>query len=189
MSDAGFTRRDFMGMMTGAAATTWASAGWSDLRAAGTHAAAASAQDRWQVLTPMQVRELDAVTAQLIPTDDMPGAREAHVVRFIDHSLATYAKAQKPRFEEALKKLNEVVAAHFPGQSSFAALGDEEQITVLKDWEATDRRTFNTVHGATITGMFSNPEYGGNFGKAGWKVLGFKDQFSWVPPFGWYDRV
>jgi hypothetical protein len=68
-------------------------------------------------------------------------------------------------------------------------LGDEEQITVLKDWEATDGATFNTIHVATITGMFSNPEYGGNYGKAGWKLLGFKDQFSWSPPFGYYDRA
>lgn len=189
MSGAAFTRRDFMTAVAGAAATTWVSAGTSDLHAAGTHAAAATQQDKWQVLTPAQVRELDAVTAQLVPTDDQPGAREARVVRFMDHSLATYAKAQKPAFEAALKKLGELVASHFPGATSFAVLGDEEQITVLKDWEATDGATFNTIHGATITGMFSNPEYGGNYGKAGWKLLGFKDQFSWSPPFGYYDRA
>jgi gluconate 2-dehydrogenase gamma chain len=188
MSEPGFTRRGFMGAVAGAAAATWVSASWSDLHAAGTHAAAATRQDKWQVLSPEQVRELDAVTAQLVPTDEQPGAREAHVVRFMDRSLATYAKAQKPAFESALKQLGELVAAHYPGQTSFAALGDEEQITVLKDWEAADRRTFGTIHGATITGMFSNPEYGGNYGKAGWKVLGFKDQFSWAPPFGYYDR-
>jgi len=188
MPDAGFTRRDFMSAVAGAAATTWASASWSDVHAAAAQAAAASAQDKWQVLTPVQVRELDAVTAQLVPTDDQPGAREAHVVRFMDHSLATFAKEEKPAFEAALKKLAELVAAHYPGQTSFAALGDEEQVTVLKDWEGTDRRTFGTIHGATITGMFSNPEYGGNFGKVGWKLMGFKDQFSWVPPFGYYDR-
>lgn len=189
MSESGFTRRDFMGALTGAAAATWASASWSDLQAAGTNAARAHAQDTWHVLTPVQVRELDAVTAQLVPTDETPGAREAHVVRFIDQSLATYAKAQKPDVEAALKKLGELVASHFPGQTTFSALGDEEQITVLKDWEATDRGTFGAILGATITGMFSNPEYGGNFGKVGWKLLGFKDQFSWVPPFGYYDRA
>jgi len=188
MSEAGFTRRDFFTSVAGAAAATWASASWTDLQAAGTHAAQAGAQDAWQVLTPVQVRELDAVTAQLVPTDDTPGAREAHVVRFFDRSLATFAKAQKPEFDAAMKKLGELVAAHFPGATSFAALGDEEQVTVLKDWEGTDGRTFNSILGATITGMFSNPEYGGNYGKAGWKLLGFKDQFSWTPPFGYYDR-
>lgn len=189
MSESAFTRRDFMSAMAGAAAATWVSASWSDLHAAGIFAAGAAAQDRWQVLTSEQVRELDAVTGQLVPTDNLPGAREARVVRFMDRSLATYAKDQRPAFEAALKKLREVVAAHYPGQASFAALGDEEQITVLKDWEAGDGATFNMIRGATITGMFSNPEYGGNYNKAGWKLLGFTDQFSWAPPFGYYDRA
>ena len=189
MSDAGFTRRDFMSAIAGAAATTWAGASWSDLHAAGTFAAQAGAQEKWQVLTPVQVRELDDVTAQLVPTDNQPGAREARVVRFMDRSLATYAKAQMPAFETALKKLDELVASHFPGQHSFAALGDEEQITVLRDWEGRDPGTFGTIHGATIAGMFSNPEYGGNYNKVGWKLLGFDDQFAWEPPFGYYDRA
>ena len=183
------TRRDFLGSLAGASAAMWISASWSDLRAAGPYAASAGRQEAWHVLKPEQVRELDAVTAQLVPTDDTPGAREAHVVRFIDRSLATYAKARKPDIEAALKKLGELVASHFPGATSFAALGDAEQITVLKDWEATDGRTFFPILGATITGMFSNPEYGGNYNKTGWKLLGFKDQFSWSSPFGYYDRV
>jgi gluconate 2-dehydrogenase gamma chain len=189
MSDSEFTRRDFLVAVAGASVTTWLSASWSDLNAAGTFAASASQQEGWQVLKPDQVRELDAVTAQLVPTDSTPGAREAHVVRFMDRSLATYAKAQRPAFDAALKKLDELVASHYPGATSFAALGDAEQITVLKDWEATDGQTFGTIHGATIVGMFSNPEYGGNYNKVGWKLLGFNDQFSWAPPFGYYDRA
>src|SRR6202521_275676 len=150
MSDSEFTRRDFLVAVAGASVTTWLSASWSDLNAAGTFAASASQQEGWQVLKPEQVRELDAVTAQLVPTDNTPGAREAHVVRFMDRSLATYAKAQRPAFDAALKKLDELVASHFPGATSFASLGDAEQITVLKDWEATDGQTFGTIHGATI---------------------------------------
>jgi gluconate 2-dehydrogenase gamma chain len=189
MSRPGFSRRDFIASIAGASAATWVSASWSDLHAAGSYAATAALQERWQVLTPDQVRELDAVTAQLVPTDDTPGAREAHVVRFVDRSLATWAQKEKPAFAAAMKKLDQLVASHFPGATSFAALGDAEQITVLKDWEATDRQTFGWVHGATISGMFCNPEYGGNYNKTGWKLLGFKDQFSWAPPFGYYDRA
>jgi len=43
------------------------------------------------------------------------------------------------------------------------------------------------LRGATVTGMFANPEYGGNANKAGWKLIGFDDRFSWAAPFGWYD--
>lgn len=40
---------------------------------------------------------------------------------------------------------------------------------------------------ATITGFLANPEYGGNTGKIGWKLIGFEDRFVWSAPFGWYD--
>ena len=189
MTDSDFSRRGFLGALAGASALSLAGAAWNDARGAATWAARVDQQEKWQVLKPEQVRELDAVTAQFVPTDETPGAREAHVVRFIDRSLATYAKDQQPRIEASLKKLGELVASHFPGATSFASLGDAEQVTVLKDWQATDGPTFFPLLGATMTGMFCNPQYGGNFNKVGWKLLGFKDQFSWVPPFGYYDRV
>jgi hypothetical protein len=36
--------------------------------------------------------------------------------------------------------------------------------------------------------MLSSPQYGGNYGGAGWKVMGFVDQHAFAPPFGYYDR-
>ena len=39
----------------------------------------------------------------------------------------------------------------------------------------------------TAAGMFAMPSRGGNRNKAGWKLIGFKDQFSWASPYGWYD--
>ena len=46
---------------------------------------------------------------------------------------------------------------------------------------------FEAVRVATITGFLANPEYSGNAGRSGWKVLGFDDRFVWAAPFGWYD--
>jgi hypothetical protein len=37
-------------------------------------------------------------------------------------------------------------------------------------------------------GCFADPEYGGNFNRAGWKLIGFQDQFNFKPPFGFYDK-
>jgi hypothetical protein len=47
---------------------------------------------------------------------------------------------------------------------------------------------FELVRTMTILGMFSNPEYGGNYNKIGWKLIGFEDQFFFQAPFGSYDR-
>jgi gluconate 2-dehydrogenase gamma chain len=38
-----------------------------------------------------------------------------------------------------------------------------------------------------ILGFLSNPEYGGNRDKVGWKLIGFEDTFAYEPPFGYYD--
>ena len=31
-------------------------------------------------------------------------------------------------------------------------------------------------------------DYGGNYDKVGWKLIGFQDDFYFKPPFGYYDR-
>jgi hypothetical protein len=39
-----------------------------------------------------------------------------------------------------------------------------------------------------VLGLLALPSYGGNAGKAGWKLVGFDDRHVWEPPFGHYDR-
>ena len=46
---------------------------------------------------------------------------------------------------------------------------------------------FGMIKGLSVAGMFAMPSRGGNRNKAGWKLIGFKDQFSWKAPYGWYD--
>jgi hypothetical protein len=36
-------------------------------------------------------------------------------------------------------------------------------------------------------GYLSRPEYGGNHNQAGWKLIGFQDEMTFDPPFGYYD--
>jgi hypothetical protein len=37
--------------------------------------------------------------------------------------------------------------------------------------------------------MFASPKHGGNFNKAGWKLIGFEDTLNFKPPFGYYDAA
>jgi hypothetical protein len=110
------------------------------------------------------------------------------VVRFFDRALATFAKDQRPALEESLRKVSELVARQRPGATSFAALNDADQVAVITALEKEAPDAFGAIHGPAVAGMFANPEYGGNFGKAGWKLIGFQDRFSWTAPFGYYDR-
>lgn len=179
------SRRQFLAASGAAAAAIWIAAESRDLLAAGLHAAQAS---HFDVLTPADAADIEAATAQIIPTDGTPGAREARVVYFIDKSLATFAKDQKPAFDKTVKELRARAAKTKPGAKSFAELSSAQQIAVLTALEKAKPDLFGQLRYATIAGMLANPEYGGNYNKTGWKMIGFVDQFSWATPFGWYDH-
>jgi hypothetical protein len=65
-------------------------------------------------------------------------------------------------------------------------MGPDQQIAYLKTVDRT--AFFETMRTLTLLGMFSSPKYGGNFGGAGWKLMGFEDRHAFTPPFGYYDR-
>jgi gluconate 2-dehydrogenase gamma chain len=68
----------------------------------------------YEFLTAEQARLLDVITAHLIPTDDTPGAREAKVVRFIDHALATIFRDNRKDFEKTLADFTEFTSHYRP---------------------------------------------------------------------------
>jgi len=185
------SRREFLAGVGGSFAAVWFAAETRDLLAVGAHAARAGRETPsppFQFLTTAQGADLEAMSAQIIPTDETPGAREAHVVYFMDQALATYAKQRRDPVVKGLKELRVRTAKMFPGAKSFASLNDAQQIALLTALEKEKNQFFEEIRGATIAGMFANPEYGGNANKVGWKTIGFDDRFSWGPPFGWYDR-
>jgi hypothetical protein len=189
MITSGSNRREFLFDMAGAAAGSWLASHGLELRAIAAYAASAPADEPYEFLTPEQAREFDAISAQIVPTDETPGAREAHVVRFVDRGLATVYKQVQPISQKAFTALGDAVAAKTPGSRSFAALSDADQIAFLTALEKADPATFGFFRGGTMLGMFTNPAHGGNFNKVGWKMIGFEDRYSWTPPFGYYDRV
>jgi len=130
--------------------------------------------------------DVDAVTAQIVPTDDTPGAREAGVVSFIDRALGSCLAQLAGDYRAQLAAFQIAYRAKHPAAASFAALTPDQQIAFLKGVEQMP--FFNTTRLLTLLGMFSLPAYGGNRDGAGWKVLGFEDAHAFVPPFGYYDR-
>jgi len=180
------SRRRFIAASGAVAASVWLSANSRDVIAAGLHAAKAT---RFETLSDADGADIEAATANIIPTDGTPGAREARVVYFIDRSLGTFAKEQRPVFEKGAKNLRARAAKLQRGAKSFAALTPANQIAVLTAMEKDKDGFFDALRYGTVAGMLANPEYGGNYNKAGWKLIGFNDQFSWAAPFGWYDRV
>ena len=120
-----------------------------------------------RVLAPGQVRDLDAIAALILPSDDLPGAREAHVVDFIDRALASFAAEQRPLFDAGLSDLAARVARRHPLAGSFADLAEADAVALLRELEAERSDFFEAAPVAAISGFLANPEYGGNAGKAG----------------------
>jgi len=137
------------------------------------------------ILDAAEAKEIEAIAAQIIPADDTPGAREAGVIYFIDHALATFDQYKRPLYTEGLRDLEARRDALFPGSQSIAALQPAEQIRLLQAIEKTD--FFELLRTHTALGFFGNPSYGGNRDQIGWKLIGFEDRFQFQPPFGYYD--
>ena len=188
MKDQELSRRDFMAKSCAGLGSAWILSHLTEIADAQEHAhRAALAQTplKFEVLTPQQAADTEAIAAQIIPTDDTPGAREARVIYFIDRALGTFASADQKPFIEGLNELNKKVRKSFGKSRTFSSLTGEQQTEALKKIEKSP--FFELVRTMTILGMFSNPDYGGNHNQIGWKLLGFEDQFHFKSPFGFYD--
>jgi gluconate 2-dehydrogenase gamma chain len=181
------SRRDFMASV-GAIGATWLVADTAVRREAAEHAAhqVTRQQPELTFFTPEQAADVEAFASRIIPSDDTPGAREAGVVYFIDKSLTTWARDQQGAFRDGLARLQRDVGAVVRGQRRLSALTPEQQDAVLRRIENSD--FFGQLRFATLAGMFSLPEHGGNRDFSGWTMIGQEPAMEYRPPYGWYDR-
>jgi len=182
------SRRSFvLASLTGLNAA-WVAANYPGILAAQEHvslAAKAGQPPQLSFFTEAQAAEIDAMAAQIIPTDESPGAREAHCLYFIDRALSTLAKASQPLYHQGLQDLQAKTQQLYPDAAKFSALTSEQQIKVLTAIEKTP--FFRTIRTHTVIGFFSRPVHGGNYDKIGWKLIGYDDSLNHKPPFGYYD--
>lgn len=170
-------RRDFLLKSFSASSAAWLAANWPAEVAA---AEKARGMGGFTFFTRPQAAEIDAMAAQIYPTTDTPGAREAQVIYFIDLALVTFAQDKQAVYRDGLADLA-------TRTKTFAALPGEQQIALLTAIEKT--AFFKTVRDHTIMGMFAAPQHGGNFRKTGWQQIGFDDSLNFRAPFGAYDKA
>ena len=176
MSD---SRRNFLTKSFGASGAAWLTANWPAQVAA---AEKAQAMGAFTYFTREQAADVDAMAAQIYPSDSTPGAKEAQVIYFIDLALVTFAQDKQDAYTKGLADL-----ATKTGGKRFAALSSSEQVDLLTSIQATP--FFKTVRDHTIMGMFASPQHGGNFKKVGWTQIGYDDSLNFRTPFGAYDKA
>jgi|SRR5208283_1080524 len=199
-------RRDFLLQIGGVAGAAWITVQWPGILAAAQHAheaAKANPVPAFEVLTPEEAKEIEALSSTIIPSDELPGAREAGVVYFIDRALKTFAADAKPVYEQGLADLHKMTREMFPGVERFSAATPDQQEKLLAKLEAeaqsgrgpgrrmggTSGMSFaDTLRFHTVAGFLVDPEGGGNRDYAGWKVIGRDPAHTFSPPFGFYDK-
>jgi len=184
------SRRSFLVDSVAGLNAAWVAANYPSILAAQEHvqkATKAGQLPRLAVFTEAQAAEIEAMAAQIIPTDETPGAREAHCVYFIDRALSTFARDNQAAYIQGLQELQAKTRQLYPNAEKFSALTSEQQIKTLTAIEKTP--FFNLVRTHTVIGFLSRPVHGGNYDKIGWKLIGYDDSLNHKPPFGYYDAL
>jgi gluconate 2-dehydrogenase gamma chain len=199
------SRRHFLIQASALAGAAWIDTQWPAIVAAAQHAhnaTTAKTPPRFEVLTHEQARQVEAIAAQIIPTDDQPGAREAGVVYFIDRALKTFESKSLSVYEQGLANLDQLTRTKYPEAKTFADTTEEQQQALLIELESqhaqgeVERRLgpeesnnfFQTIRTHTVLGFLTDPAEGGNRDYTGWKVLGRDPAESFSSPFGYYDK-
>jgi gluconate 2-dehydrogenase gamma chain len=176
-----FTRRDWL-------FTSLGSAAWPVIAAAQEHARHAAANPsaaQFEFFDESAAADVAAIAAQILPSDDGPGAKEAGVIFFIDHALHTFDADKQDLYRAGINAARDMARKMFPAAKSIAALSSGRQLELLRAIEKTD--FFEAVRVHTLLGFLGSPAYGGNRDRAGWKYIEFEDRMTWEPPFGHYD--
>jgi hypothetical protein len=194
-----------------AVGATWTVANWPAVLAAAEHAhKAVGAPDsqKLEFLTPAEAKEVEAISACIIPSDGTPGAREAGVVYFIDRALVTFASDDQKTYREGLPGIQKRLKDLFPTATTFSAATPEQQEAVLESLDEAGSKNpprrpranfmpgsaaqplFEVIRAHTLAGFLIDPESDrkGNRGGVGWTVIGRLPEHSFQPPFGYYDK-
>jgi gluconate 2-dehydrogenase gamma chain len=203
MDQSSSRRRFLIGGASGLSAI-WISTHWPALLAAAEHArhaAQASAPSKFDFFSAEEAREIDAITARIIPTDDSPGAHEAGVVYFIDRALVTFAKGQQQVFRDGLPALHALTKSAFPQYFTFSEASPDQQDQILRPLDRqgdggpsvlagapAGQNFFATIRWLTIAGFLIDPDTRGNPAGIGWKLIGRDRAHTFQAPFGYYDK-
>jgi gluconate 2-dehydrogenase gamma chain len=200
------SRRNFLLRSGTGLGVAWISTHWTAVVAAASHAhetAKSGAPAKFEFFTPEEAVEIDAIAARIIPTDDMPGAREAGAVYFIDRALTTFAIDNQNDYRKGIPELQAHVHELFPSLTKFSAATPEQQDQILRDLDPATAKVgrvnqdgpgkqnlMELVRQHTIAAFLIDPDSDrrGNKDGVGWKVIGRERVHMFQPPFGYYDK-
>jgi gluconate 2-dehydrogenase alpha chain len=132
------------------------------------------------VFTPAEANTLTAILERLFPADENgPGATEIGVLDYLDRALSGPYSEMRDTYRLGLFAIDRASMSRF--QIGFVQASAEQQDALLAELEEGTVKEFSAVPPKEFfelvrthlqEGLFSDPWYGGNRNKAGWRVLG-----------------
>src|SRR5258707_3874495 len=131
------------------------------------------------VFTPAEARTLSAILERFFPADENgPGATEIGVLDYLDRALGGPYAELRDTYRVGLFAIDRASSSRF--HTDFAQASADQQDALLaeleagavKEFSAVDpKQFFELVRAHLQEGLFSDPWYGGNRNKGGWRVL------------------
>ena len=128
-----------------------------------------------------EIKLVEAIAEQIIPTDDWPGGREAGVANFINRQLVgPYLRFQQD-YRKGLTALENTCENKF--HSKFEKLSWDSQTAVLCDMETGkldgkawkdgySKYYFELLRSHCMQGYYGSPRHGGNKNYISYKMIG-----------------
>ena len=135
----------------------------------------------WRFFTLNEARTLAAISDQIVPPDQDPGASWAGVVNFIDRQLCGPYKHLQASYRRGLMGVDQTSRVLFG--SAFADLTLQQQIDIMQQlekgrapgviWkETSSAEFFGYLVDHTMQGFYGDPRHGGNREGVSWQMLG-----------------
>jgi gluconate 2-dehydrogenase gamma chain len=165
------SRREFVRLLTGGTAAVLISF----------NTACRNKISRWRYLDEEEIRLLDALVEQIIPTDDFPGGKWANVSNFIDKQLTTYYRHLQPAYRNGLSAFEKTVIQQ--EGKRYEELAFAEQTALLERMESgkfpgaywqdhPPADFFNMIRQHALQGFYGSPIHGGNRDYISYHMLG-----------------
>jgi gluconate 2-dehydrogenase gamma chain len=127
----------------------------------------------WDFLNDAQARTLAAISDQIVPADDFPGASQAGVLTYIDRQLARHYRRHRDTYRDGLAQADATSRERYGRE--LAALASPQQAELVGAIEEQNRKFFDLVRSHTLEGYYGAPRHGGNRDAVNWKMLGLAE--------------
>ena len=149
--------------------------------AAGAGVACSKNGTPWRFLTVDEARTLAAISDQIIPPDQDPGAAWAGVVNYMDRQLCGPFQSLQQTYRLGIAGVDQ--SSRLLYGNVFADVSTSQQIDVLHRLEdgqapgviwkqSSSSEFFALLIDHTMQGYYGDPRHGGNREGASWKMLG-----------------